>query len=169
MFQIHVFIKSIDCILLSSFEIKRILLISSVKTLYLSLLNLCCVFNINWLFFYEFDMVFFETIHVNFIFSYIIYFIIKLSCLKKLFAFFKFIFSFYDTPFFAFFFFILTTAIYEVNLSFLLLSQNILSLFSHLVHLSLIQLLFYFFLDNGLSNSKFEVSNLVSTSFAISW
>ena len=43
-------IESTDCILLSSFELKAILLISSVKKLCLSLLNLCCVFNINLLF-----------------------------------------------------------------------------------------------------------------------
>ena len=42
-------IESIDCILLSSFELKAILLISPVKTLCLSFLN-CCVFNINLLF-----------------------------------------------------------------------------------------------------------------------
>ena len=39
----YVSIESIDCILLSSFELKLILLISSVKALYLLLLNLCCV------------------------------------------------------------------------------------------------------------------------------
>ena len=38
-----------DCNLLSSFELKAILLISSVKTLCFSLLNLYCVFNINLL------------------------------------------------------------------------------------------------------------------------
>ena len=43
----YVSIESIDYILLSSFELKAILLISSVKTLCLSLLNLCCVFNIS--------------------------------------------------------------------------------------------------------------------------
>ena len=43
--------KSTDCILLSSFELKSILLIFSVKSLCLSLLNPCCVFNINLLFF----------------------------------------------------------------------------------------------------------------------
>ena len=42
----YVSIESIDYILLSSFELKAILLISSVKTLCLSLLNLCCVFHI---------------------------------------------------------------------------------------------------------------------------
>ena len=46
----YVFIESIDCILLSSFELRAILLIFSVKSLYLSLLSLCCVFNINFLF-----------------------------------------------------------------------------------------------------------------------
>ena len=48
---IYVSIKSIYYILLSSFERKAVLLISSVKTLCLSLLNLCCAFNINLLFF----------------------------------------------------------------------------------------------------------------------
>ena len=42
----NVSIESIDCILLSSFELEAILLISSVKPLYYSLLNLCCVFNL---------------------------------------------------------------------------------------------------------------------------
>ena len=52
-------IESIDCILLSSFELKAIVLISSVKILCFSLLNLCCVFKIISLFFYEFFMIFF--------------------------------------------------------------------------------------------------------------
>ena len=43
-------IESIDCILLSSFKLKAIVLISSVKALCLSL-SLCCVFNIDLLFF----------------------------------------------------------------------------------------------------------------------
>ena len=47
----YVFTESIDCILLSSFKLKAILLISSLKTLCLSLLNLCCVFNISLLFY----------------------------------------------------------------------------------------------------------------------
>ena len=42
-------VELIDCILLSSFELKAILLTSSVKTLYLS--NLCCIFNLDLLFF----------------------------------------------------------------------------------------------------------------------
>ena len=50
----YVSIESNDCILLSSFELNAILLISSVKTLCLSLLNLCCVFNIDLLFLMNF-------------------------------------------------------------------------------------------------------------------
>ena len=46
----HVFIESIDCILLSSFELRAILLIFSMKSLCLSVLSLCFVFNINLLF-----------------------------------------------------------------------------------------------------------------------
>ena len=45
----YVSIESIDCILLSSFELKAVLLISSVKTLCFSLLFFCCVFNITFL------------------------------------------------------------------------------------------------------------------------
>ena len=40
---VYISIKSIDCILLSSLGLKEILLISSVKALYLSLLSPCCV------------------------------------------------------------------------------------------------------------------------------
>ena len=47
----YVSIESIDYILLSSFELKAILLISLIKTLCLSLSNLCCVFNITFLYF----------------------------------------------------------------------------------------------------------------------
>ena len=47
----YVSIELIDCILLLSFEFKEILSVSSVKALYLSLLNLCLVFNINILHF----------------------------------------------------------------------------------------------------------------------
>ena len=46
----YVPIKSTDCITLSSFELTVIILISSVKSLCLSLLNLYCVFNIDILF-----------------------------------------------------------------------------------------------------------------------
>ena len=47
----YVSVESIDCILLSSFEFRAILLISSVKTLCLLLLNLFCILNIDLLFF----------------------------------------------------------------------------------------------------------------------
>ena len=43
----YVSIEKNHCILLTSFELKAILLISSVKRLCYSHLNLCCVFNIN--------------------------------------------------------------------------------------------------------------------------
>ena len=46
----YVSIESSDYILLSSFERKTILLISSIKTLCLSLLKLFCVFNFDLLF-----------------------------------------------------------------------------------------------------------------------
>ena len=48
--NVYVSIESAECILLSSFDLKIILLTSSVKTLRFSLLNLyCCVFNIDLL------------------------------------------------------------------------------------------------------------------------
>ena len=57
-------IESFECILKSSFEIKAILLISSVKTLCLSFLIFCCVFNISLLFLTNY-LWFFNTIYVN--------------------------------------------------------------------------------------------------------
>ena len=57
----YVSIEYIDCILLSSSELNAMLLIFSVKTLCVSLLNLCCFFNIDLLFLWK-------TIYVNFIF-----------------------------------------------------------------------------------------------------
>ena len=50
----YVSIKSISCILFSSFELKAILLISSVKILCSWVLNLCCTFNIDLLFLQNF-------------------------------------------------------------------------------------------------------------------
>ena len=47
----YVSVESIHCILLSTLELKAVFLISSVKTLRLSLLNLCCVFNITFFYF----------------------------------------------------------------------------------------------------------------------
>ena len=54
----YVSIESIDCILLLAFELTVILLISSAKTLCFSLLNLCCIFNSDLLFFYKFFVIF---------------------------------------------------------------------------------------------------------------
>ena len=58
--------ESNDCILLSSFQIKAVLLIS-VTTLCFSLPNLCCVFNIS--FFYGFFIIFLKIIYIEIIFS----------------------------------------------------------------------------------------------------
>ena len=65
----YVSIDSIDRSLLSLFELKAILLISLVKTLFFSHLTLCCVFNTSLLFFYKFLLIFLKIIYVNFIFS----------------------------------------------------------------------------------------------------
>ena len=62
----YVSIESIDSILLSSFKLREVLFISSVKTLFLSLLNLCCIFNIDLYFFYNFFTIFSNTIQVSF-------------------------------------------------------------------------------------------------------
>ena len=75
----YVSIASIDSILLSSYELKAILLISPVKTLCLALLNLCCVFINFYYCFYKFFMIVFKTIYVNFNFFEMAHFIFKLS------------------------------------------------------------------------------------------
>ena len=62
----YVSIESINYILLSAFELKATLLISSLKALFLSLLNLSCVFNIILLFIILYDR--FKTTYVNFTF-----------------------------------------------------------------------------------------------------
>ena len=49
----YISIESLDCVLLSSFERMKIWLISSVKTLCLSFLNLCRGFYINLMFFID--------------------------------------------------------------------------------------------------------------------
>ena len=46
----YVSIEKIDYILLSSLALNAILLVSSVKTFYFLLLNLCCDFNVHILF-----------------------------------------------------------------------------------------------------------------------
>ena len=87
---------SIESILLSFFELKAILLLFAIKTLFLSLINFCHVFNINLLFFYEFFIIFFQTMSFYFLLI-IMYFIIKLSYLYTVFTIFKFKFPFDDT------------------------------------------------------------------------
>ena len=58
LFHMRVFLSNqLIAFFLSSFELKAILLIYSIKTLCVSLLNLYYVFNINLLFFYEFFMI----------------------------------------------------------------------------------------------------------------
>ena len=64
----YISIESIDRNFLSSFELKAILLISSVKTLCLSILKISCVFNFTLLFFYEVFLILFKTNYVNFFF-----------------------------------------------------------------------------------------------------
>ena len=72
-----------NCILLSSFELNTIFLILSVKTtLCISLLTLCCVFNID-LVFYKFFMIFFNSIYINFIFFLDILFYSQVQLLLK--------------------------------------------------------------------------------------
>ena len=61
-FHMHIFLS--NQLIESSFELKAILLISSVKTLCFSLLNLGCIFNINLLFFYEFFMAYFKVMYI---------------------------------------------------------------------------------------------------------
>ena len=74
----YVSIESIDCTFLSSFELRAILLISSVKTLCFLLLIvpftvflilILILFNIFNTVFYKFLMIFFNTIYIDFIFS----------------------------------------------------------------------------------------------------
>ena len=90
----YVSIESIDCILLSSSELKAILLISSVKRIMslvcLSLLNFRCAFNINLLLFMNYLL----SIYVSFIFVLMIYFIFELSCFQTVFLILKFSFLF---------------------------------------------------------------------------
>ena len=71
---------SIEFIKLSSLAFNRILLTYSVNTSCFSLLNLCCDFNINSLFFMNLFWIACKTIFVKFIFFYLVYFIFKLSC-----------------------------------------------------------------------------------------
>ena len=68
--MLYVSIKSIDCVFLSSFEFKAILLKLCIilEILCFSLLNLCCIFNIDLLFFYKFFLIFFNILCINLLF-----------------------------------------------------------------------------------------------------
>ena len=93
---VYVSTESIDCIRLSSFELKAVLLISSEEIFCLSLLNLCCVYNITFLFFKNSLWFFLRLAVLTFFMA---DFIFKLSCFKTVFIIFEFIFSFYDIMF----------------------------------------------------------------------
>ena len=124
----YVSVGPIDCILLSSFELKAILLISSVKTLCFLLLNLCCVFK-----FYFFLNVFFN---------------------------FQLFFLRHNFLCLLFFIFIV---VFDIAICFCSqFSINFNLNFSNPVTF------FFFLLGNGLSNSKFKLSSLVSRSSAMS-
>ena len=100
----YVSIKSISCILLSSFELDAILLISLVETLSLSNLNLCCVFVISLFFVNSFLSSLRQAKSISFFSKWFAVFSIW-DALKH-FLFFKFKFSFYDTYFVPFVFYI---------------------------------------------------------------
>ena len=89
------FIESIDCILISSFELKAILVISSVKTLWFSLINLCFVFDI--CFFMNSFLYFLRLSSISFFFE--ITYLLSSRVASKLFLLFSNL-SFYMTHFF---------------------------------------------------------------------
>ena len=64
----YVSTESIPCRLLSSLTLHAILLTSSVNTLCFSVLNLCCVFSISSLLFYEFFIIFLMSFDIKIIF-----------------------------------------------------------------------------------------------------
>ena len=143
----YVSIKSIEWILLSSFELKGIFLISSVKTLCLSLLNICCVFNINLLFLMN-TLWYFLILSISVLwFSRWLMLFSSWVAYKKLLLISNLSFLFMTHVFVPFAFLSSLPSSINSSYKFLLLMQQILSWFSDLIHLSLIQLLFYFFLS----------------------
>ena len=138
----YVSIESIDWIILSSFELKASLLISSVRTLYLSVLNLCYVINITLLFFTNSLRL---SISVLFFSKWFILFLVWaaskqfLKCWNLSFLF--------MTHFFVFFFvFYLHHCCLLDSYMLLLLIQKIIWWSFHLIHLSLVELPFQFLL-----------------------
>ena len=146
-----------DCIFFSSFEVKVILLVSSVKTLCLWLINFCCIFSISLLFFMN-------SLKPSTLFLFwIVYFIFNLSCLKTVFIMLKLSFSIYDTFLWLVLFFphhccLLNSYVFALNPtnSFMICPSNS----SFITPITFL----FFLLGNSLSDLKFEVSNLVSTS-----
>ena len=121
-------------------DLKQIYLFYSVKALHLSLLNVCCIFNIDLFFLMNCLWPFLKTILVSLIFfqDNLFHFQLLLESSYD----FKVTFSFYYT------FFVLFHLQYHHLLSkykFLLLAQKMLSLFFQLIHLLLIQIVFNFF------------------------
>ena len=160
----YVSLKSIDHILLPLFELKEILLISSVKTLCLSNLNLCFVFNINlWFFMNSFYEIFFSIIYVNLIIflNFLFYYQVKLllNC-------------FYNFQIYVFYLWynFLCLLFFHLRCCHLLSSYNFLLLIEQFIiflpNSSFINPIT--FLSFRQWSSWFEVSNLVSTSSAIS-
>ena len=141
----YVSIESIDCILLSSLELKAILLISSVRALCFTLLNLCFFLNISLLFFMN---SFWSSLRISTSISYFSKWFILLSiwdASKQFLQTWNLSFLFMAHFFVPFAFLSLSLNLLN-SCMFLLLIQQILSWFFRLIHLSLIQLLFYLFL-----------------------
>ena len=97
LFHMHLFLL-IDCILLSWFELKAILLIFSGKTLCFSLVNLCLsLILIDWIFLILYDFLKDYSNYDNF-FSKLFTFL-KLICFETMFIISKFKFSLYENLF----------------------------------------------------------------------
>ena len=135
----YVSIESIDYFLFSSFKLKAILVISSLKTLCFSLLNLCFVFRIS-IFFYEFLVIFFKTMYANFIFLYKWLFLSWSWIASKHSSLFWNLSFRFMTHFFVLFTFLSSSLLSLKKLHVFALNAT----FVNLIHLSLIQPLFYF-------------------------
>ena len=134
----------IDFNILLSFEIKAILLISSVKTCF-SPINLCCVFNISLLFFMnslKSSLRRFTSI-LCFPRWFLLFSIWAGS--KTVFGIFEFNFTFYDTLFCAYCFFHLYYHQLLSKYKFLLLIQQIFSWFFNFLLIFINPITFYFF------------------------
>ena len=138
----YVSVESIDWIHLSSLELKATLLISSVKTLYLLFLNICCVFGITLSFFKNS-----LRLSVSILFFSTWFNLFSVWAASK-----RFLNSWnlslpFKKHFFVFFlvFYLHHCCLLNGCMFLLLIQKNLLWLF-HLFLLSLVQLLFYFFL-----------------------